>query len=35
MSKNSAAPSRAWISPSRWSSDIEYPGWGAAGLDAS
>ena len=29
---NTAAPSRAWISPSLWSSDIEYPGCGAAGL---
>ena len=28
----SAAFNRAWISPSLWSSDIEYPGCGAAGL---
>ena len=28
----SVAPSRAWISPSLWSSDIEYPGCGATRL---
>ena len=27
----SRAPSRAWISPSLWSSDIEYPECGAPG----
>ena len=31
----SGAPRRDWISPSIWSSDIEYPGCGAPGLAAS